>query len=318
MTDYGCNILVNVTRSTGNGERMQDDDPSGTSHGISRDYEALRMAKLRLEVEMLRRPWWRSASNLGPIATIAAAVFGLIWAIASGFFDVSRRDLEVRRRELEIETHALQERRDAQALKFRADTTNQNRIIAALKQEEETLRGNLAKLDKPVLLRSGYRLDSYQDISKTRLVYADLEGDNFGKGVGRVISGELYGSCEVRGARAGSQGFGTDKPVAIPISIETWSPTQVHITFKQQAVRQAFLDAVRNPIDPSLIVNGSCVGGLSVVLERADGKKSNARMIEIEGSWLDKVKPKVYKKTSPQHKPLEFIVPRKALISHQR
>ncbi|HYC89382.1 MAG TPA: hypothetical protein VEO54_09245 [Thermoanaerobaculia bacterium] len=54
-----------------------------------------------------------------PLATIAAATLGLLWGIATGFFSVSLRELEVAKRELKSEIVELKAHRDQQSIAHR-------------------------------------------------------------------------------------------------------------------------------------------------------------------------------------------------------
>lgn len=268
---------------------IQNELPSETSSSrpLEDERELLALEKLRLEVEVLQRPWWRAPSNLSPIATICAAVFGIVWGIASGFFDISRRELDVRRKELESETRALQEKRDEQTKEFRAEAIAQNKVISSLRQKEESLRNRLAKLDKPILLGVGYRMDSFSDVDDEQLVFAYISGENLGDGVGRVSSRGLSGECEIRTPSLGWQGFVSEQ--LIPITIVRWSRTEIAITLRQHDVRVAFQDAARHRIAPGFVERGACRGALRLQVERADKRQSNAGL-EIPGYWLDAAK----------------------------
>lgn len=118
------------------------------------DYTTLRdslaITKLRLEIRHLSNPWWRIPSNLGSIATIVGALLALVWAMATGFFDVSRRELDVRRRELQHEIQTLEERRDAQSRSFQAETRRQNSRISTLAREVDVQRSQRTSLEHEV------------------------------------------------------------------------------------------------------------------------------------------------------------------------
>lgn len=79
---------------------------------------ALELEELRLRIRDLRAPWWRRPAVTAPLATVVAASLGLFWGVASGFFDVSRRELMVTKRELELENRDLKANRDAQSRNF--------------------------------------------------------------------------------------------------------------------------------------------------------------------------------------------------------
>jgi hypothetical protein len=260
-------------------------DSANSSIVGTTEAERLSIEKLRLEVEILRRPWWRTASNLGPIATIAAAVLGLVWAVASGFFDVSRRELDLRKRELASEMRDLQERRDAQARKFQQETSAQKKVILAMREEAETLRKRLVDLDKPILNGASVRLDSFMGMKEDQLVYAYLHGDNFGENSGRVLDGRVSGFCEGRGGAVSGLSLGSDH--RIPVTVTRWSPTEVSITLKQHDVHIAWEDATRETLAPELITEGVCKASVAVSLERADKRQSTSARIEIPAYWLD-------------------------------
>jgi hypothetical protein len=99
----------------------------------------LEKRKLELEIAHLSAPWWRSPSLLAPVATISVALLGFAWAATTGFFDVSRRELDIRKREVEIETRALIERRDEQTKRFRSEKAQQRLEIEHLQSTAKAL-----------------------------------------------------------------------------------------------------------------------------------------------------------------------------------
>lgn len=123
-----------------------------TSDELDRERHLLELEELRLRVRDLRMPWWRRPSVTAPLATIAAATLGLVWGIATGFFSISLRELEVAKRELKSEIVDLKAHRDQQSVAHRSEKAALVSEIEALrKRQRDTLR-ELNALNSPFLL----------------------------------------------------------------------------------------------------------------------------------------------------------------------
>src|SRR4051812_42276727 len=107
---------------------------------------------LRLRIRDFSAPGGKRPPVTAPLATIGAAIFRLIWAASTGFFDVTRRELAVSKRELQIQTTDLEAKRDRQSAAFEADSRKQRALIEQLKQQQVTLSRELKTLDTPVLV----------------------------------------------------------------------------------------------------------------------------------------------------------------------
>jgi hypothetical protein len=116
-----------------------EQDPAGDRSDDER--WTLEKRKLELEISNLSTPWWRTPSILAPMATICAALLGFAWAATTGFFDVSKRELDVRKREVEIDTRALVDRRDEQTRRFQAEAAQQRGEIKRLRREYDSVMG---------------------------------------------------------------------------------------------------------------------------------------------------------------------------------
>jgi hypothetical protein len=117
---------------------------SDLSSATTRD--ELELLELKLRIRDLKTPWWQKPAVLAPSATITAAILGLIWAVASGFFDVSRRELAVSKRDLELQTREIKENRDRQSLIFRSAMTARAKELAKLQDKEKSARSEVARL----------------------------------------------------------------------------------------------------------------------------------------------------------------------------
>ena len=120
---------------------VRDDPP----HAL--ELHNLELLELKLRIRDLQAAWWQRPAVLAPLATITAAILGLIWGISSGFFDVSRRELALSKRDLEIQTRELKENRDRQSVMFHAAMTAQANEITRFRAEEATLQSEVRRLE---------------------------------------------------------------------------------------------------------------------------------------------------------------------------
>lgn len=110
------------------------------------EIERLTIAKLNLEVRDLSLAWWKRPSYLASLASVTAAVLGVLWGISTGFFDVSRRELDVRRRELLMDTAELRSLKDRMSVEFMRQKKRQETEIALLTRREHELSSQLTKV----------------------------------------------------------------------------------------------------------------------------------------------------------------------------
>jgi hypothetical protein len=252
-------------------------DPTDTSKSEPRrdaESDRLSVEKLRLEVRALSKPWWASPSNWAPVATISGALFAFAWAATSGFFDVSRRELDVRRRELQYELQLLEHRRDAQSV------------------EIQHLRRRIADLDRPVLT------DVTVDSSQSDYLTLQLSGLNLGKlpGNAYLVLRHTHLDCtviipSVDKADAAGNAAAPPKPMecrpvivseSVTAEIAAWTPHRVTLKISSTAA-QSSLDRLRRmpEFEPSmrnfeLLTN----------IERTDKVKSNPLSLINAAKWL--------------------------------
>jgi hypothetical protein len=253
--------------------------------------------KLRLEIHSLSTPWWRTPANLGPVVTIAGAIIALVWGVASGFFDISRRELDVRRREVESDLRSLQERRDAQTRKFEAEAKLQRQVITNLRRETadretiavnlraetELLKKKLSELDQPILT-------SATVMQNSGMATIDVGGYNFGSGHGSAhIS--LIANCPVHCVAVGNDKMNCESFVASGGDIEGnvmfWS--QRHTAFKvSTAAVLKSLTQLRAILATEKSLNKSerCELAILAGLTRPDKRYSNIlRIAGAERVW---------------------------------
>jgi hypothetical protein len=113
-----------------------DSSPQGNDRLVlERAKLELETRKLELEIKHLSGRWWHTPSFWASMATICAALLGFGWAATTGFFDVSRRDLEVGKREVKIEIGDLKEHRDRQSREYAVEAAKQQKAIQRLQSE---------------------------------------------------------------------------------------------------------------------------------------------------------------------------------------
>lgn len=226
----------------------------------------LELDELRYKIRDLRAPWWQRPSVTAPIATIVAAILGLIWGVASGFFDVARRELAVSKRELEAENKDLKANRDRQSILFNAERAKQNKVTADLNARESFLRKELDRLDQPVLYDT--TIDNFQRVAG-RIESFDIE-------LGGMQLGEKRGSATILVAATCRSHPGTEIQLGtLPTHITWWSPATVRMK-----VGPSDLAKPREALRRDQTAKG-CTAVGRIFLERADGKRTNIDDIDI-------------------------------------
>jgi hypothetical protein len=233
--------------------------------------EQLELEELRLRIRDLSAPWWKRPPVTAPLATIVAAILGLIWAVSTGFFDVTRRELAVSKRELQIQTTDLEAKRDRQSAAFEADSRKQRALIEQLKQQQVTLSRELKTLDTPVLvhvewLRSG-PTPEYQD--SLELV---IEGANLGEkqGTSRL---SLSVWCPMKDTKS--------ELGSLPATVDRWTTHKVRLVVKLPELKRMAIVAM-----PDSTARITCSTEILVVLRRFDGIQSNAKIAIISPGLL--------------------------------
>lgn len=74
---------------------------------------SLEKEKLRHEIRILKRPWYKNPTYIGPFSGVVIAVLGLYLTFINGVFDIKRERLENQKILLQLETDKLEKRRDS-------------------------------------------------------------------------------------------------------------------------------------------------------------------------------------------------------------
>jgi hypothetical protein len=187
---------------------------------IDDDLRRLQLLEVRARLADLQRPWWQKPSTLAPLATIAAALLGLAWGVATGFFDVSRRELEVAKRELIADTADLRDARDKQTATFLVQKRQQDAAIARLRNQAATLTRAVSRLDVPVITEAVF--GKAADATDLVIMLDDLTvtGTHFGS---------VPGSATVAFAYHFRLNDGTERTNSVPMTVmvKTWSDTTI-------------------------------------------------------------------------------------------
>lgn len=229
-------------------------DTTGSSDELNR----LSTEKLRLEIRALTKPWWQTPANLGPVATVSGAILALIWAVASGFFDVSRRELDVRRRELQHELTVLAGRRKSENIQI------------------EHLKHKLNALDQPILTQGWLE----RQAGATRMI---VTGFNLGTAPGKayLVVRHAFLDCVVNvgGAQQPAAPAKTRTECRTRVLAESvhgevsaWNERTVVMTVSHSAVRLS-VDRIQRSTELTLEPRDIEV---TMSVERSDGKQSNS------------------------------------------
>src|SRR5947207_9075695 len=205
----------------------RDDDRDSAILGCTSEDRASQLSaeKLQLEIRALRQPWRYSASHIAAAASIAAAVLTIGWGVFSGVFDLTRRELEVRRAELRLEVIAIREKRDQQSMQFLNDRRVYIRQITELRQR-------LDRYDKPIAIHATVEKAPWlaaRDGTAPITLY--LLGANFG--TSKPIGGLLAFSYACPGAFYLPS---RDLKARVVGRVEHWGDDYVRLEFAQQDV----------------------------------------------------------------------------------
>lgn len=231
--------------------------------------EVLSIEKLTLEIRALKNPWRYSAPHIAAAATITAALLTVTWAALSGFFDIARRELEVRKSELEIETRAIREVRDQQSAKFQREK-------AAYASEIAGLRQRLDQYDRPIAIYTSVEGTPWRPGRGPASIVVYLSGVNLGKTKPKAALLDLWFGCSSAlhlgnlDPRAGIRGV-----------IDSWSDEHVRVRFPASVVKDDVRKFLKTRLDPHR--ESTCRAYGSVSVERSDGKLSNAVAAELDG-----------------------------------
>jgi hypothetical protein len=222
------------------------------------ELDRLSAEKLRLEIRALSKPWWRNPTNLGPVATISTAALALVWAMASGFFDVSRRELDVRRRELQNDLTILEDRRNIK------------------NDEMERLKRRINEIDRPILTNAFVTAPTEDEVAIT------VRGFNLGEKRGKayVVVQHEHLDCEFTVLSNSGRTPGKCFPVIITDSVTAkivrWTTEDVELKVARWAVH-ASIERVLSTVG---VAPDFTNYDLSANIERHDLKRSNPTQLQ--------------------------------------
>lgn len=235
-----------------------------TSDELDRERRLLELEELRLRLRDLRVPWWRRPSVTAPLATIAAATLGLLWGIATGFFSVSLRELEVAKRELKSEIVELKAHRDQQSVAHLNEKAGLVAEIEVLKKRQRDALRDLNALSSPFLVSVFPERLHGQGEGKPPALSLVVDTINL-PGPGSM-SVTLLARCSARKQIYLGRLF---------VRQYSYIPNSRTLRFES-----ADLFAVTSRLPPDLEPHG-CGYYLETVLTRGDGKRTNAVMTDV-------------------------------------
>jgi len=299
-------------------EGTDDNNTSGLPEGDHR--EILEKRKLELEIKQLTSPWWRTPSILAPMTTICVTLFGLFWATATGFFEVSRRELDVRKREVESDIRELTERRDHQTKRFALETAQQGSEIERLRRESASLVATNGKLqdDANVLVKerdeqaTRFRTEAdrqrrdFQNetlILKTRLMELDQPVLSRVE-IQDIASGIASGTAKVS-LRGINFGTGRGKIRCLPkianpdCHPDPGPPLAVFCEDEVIIINELCTIDYWSPVELKFSVNVARLNSankrpqiIELMVTRSDNKTSNLREMPVPNSWVQPSKTK--------------------------
>lgn len=236
------------------------------------DLRRLQALELRARLTDLERPWWQKPTTLAPLATIAAALLGVTWGIATGFFDVSRRELEVAKRELIAETADLRNARDKQTVSFHNLKRKQDLIIAQLHHQAATLAGEVGRLDVPVITEAIFGKAAGATDMLIMLDDLAVKGAHFGRATGRATVAFAYHF---------RLSDGTERTTSVPmvVVVKSWSDTTVVL---HPGIDRNY--PLSNAISDAPVGSRARWLDILVTVTRRDRKSSNTRAAIFESA----------------------------------
>jgi hypothetical protein len=259
---------------------MPGSNPEKATEPPIDERSALEQKKLELEIKQLSAPWFFTPSILSPMATICVALIGLLWAGCNGFFDVSRRELDVRRREIAMDIRELTQQRDRQTKTFLTEVAKRESeigrlrlLVASTQQQVKTLqaesameRTRLLQLDQPVA--TAWVATGGADDATIR-----ISGVNLGTAPGVISCNPSFDkTMDCRPASDGKSMICAAADLLVTLDLCTiveWSPNFVEAHVNTRYLRQVIMD--RKTLDVRMI--------------RSDGKKANPQEISVPETW---------------------------------
>ena len=234
-----------------------------TDLSSSDEFRFLQVEEIRLRISDMRRPCWQRPATLAPLATMLAAALGLVWGIATGFFDVSRRELALAKRELVADANDLRNARDRQTAAFLAEKRREDLVIAQLRLEAAVLRQERDKLDAPTITEAVFGKAAAGGPIGLVLDDLTIKGQRFGSGGIVVVS--FAASCR----RQGESEHTNTAP--IEAVVKSWSDSMVVVSLKPAS--RVFMTTVSELPDGCR----AYAYDILVHVRRADGRESNSR-----------------------------------------
>ncbi|WP_116127318.1 RHS repeat domain-containing protein [Lewinella sp. IMCC34183] len=110
---------------------------------ISSSREKLEYTKLRLEIESLSIKWWKKPAYISVLIPATLALFSLIYAVVSGFFDKKYELYQIEKATLKLEAELFESERKS----FVSKRDSFIRIINSQKLELAYLQNEIEQLD---------------------------------------------------------------------------------------------------------------------------------------------------------------------------
>lgn len=241
--------------------------PPESPEDPEKELTRLSAQKLLLEIRELSAPWWHRPSYMAAVASILGATLGLFWAISSGYFDVSRKELELKRQILLAETGAIQAR------------------LHTLEESEKKLQERIGVLDSPVLL-DGYVSRAPSDFAALQTeVRLYVTGANLGEKSGSArVDCVLVCNLEINGHAYSAENVHPVPSDGDQTTISRWSDEMVELVFWQPLLKKHFSDTFANAFELQTNPTSVCEFEAIVHLVRADGKEANPREVVLTGT----------------------------------
>lgn len=247
------------------------------------DAEALELVTARLTAQKLReeiaeqqRHWWKKPSWVAPLASVVAAVIGLVWAISSGFFETQRRAIA-------LQTELLRAQRDDASAAFQKEKASYQAEIQSLRKQSGGLQAQVSTLDRPILVEARVFAEPGSNVTGTSIPL-ELRGANFGAAPG-VVQTSLGVQC----AHATVPWF--DPAHALEVRITEWSPTRILLTASKDNLRELMWYMVW---ESAATIRGATETQCEVLViasvRRDDGRTTDTREILLPGAraWARK------------------------------
>ncbi|MGZ5433135.1 MAG: hypothetical protein ACXW31_06295 [Thermoanaerobaculia bacterium] len=234
------------------------------------ELKALQADEFRARIAELRRPWWLRPATIAPLATVFVAALSVAWGMWTGFFDVSRRELEVRRRELVADMLDLQKARDEQSAKFAQQKRQQESELETLRKKAERLERENRQMDTPVITDAIFGSATHATNFNLRMGDLRIEGTRFGASPGTATLSYEY-HYEIDG------GATQTKSVPLKAFVVSWSDSGIVV--RPVVDKNHPLVSATSGVPPESRAKSY---DIVAIVHRRDGKVSNPHKTVLE------------------------------------